>query len=90
MTPTDAGTICPSKGKGGDEVSRFRVNLAELLDRHDMRWREGPPADWKRGAPIGNGDFGAVMHGFPDALGFVIGKTDVWDRINDGRSWFVG
>ena len=71
-------------------ATRFRIDLPDLLDRHDMDWPEGPPADWKRGAPLGNGDFGAVVYGFPDALSFVIGKTDVWDRRNDERSWFVG
>jgi len=72
--------------------TRFRIDLAALLDRHDMVWGKpaGPPADWRAGAPIGNGDFGAMVCGYPDAMSFVLGKTDVWNRRNDDRSQFVG
>jgi hypothetical protein len=28
--------------------------------------------------PIGNGDFGAAVHGYPDNLTFHIGKNDLW------------
>jgi hypothetical protein len=74
-----------------DQV-RFRVDLSGLLDRHDMVWGkpDGPPADWKAGAPIGNGDFGAMVYGYPDALSFVLGKNGVWNRQNDTESFFPG
>ncbi|MBI4474700.1 MAG: glycoside hydrolase N-terminal domain-containing protein, partial [Acidobacteria bacterium] len=60
--------------------------------RHDMIWGEphGPPADWRAGAPIGNGDFGAMIYGYPDSMSFVLGKTDVWNRCNDDQSRFPG
>ena len=72
--------------------ARFKIDLPELLDRHDMIWGEpeGPPADWRAGAPIGNGDFGAMVYGYPEAIGFVLGKSDVWNRQNDDRSQYIG
>ncbi len=74
------------------ERTRFALDLAHLLDRHDMIWGapHGPPADWRAGAPVGNGDFGAMIYGYPDAMGFVLGKSDVWNRQNDDRSQFIG
>ena len=37
------------------ERTRFALDLAHLLDRHDMIWGapHGPPADWRAGAPCG-------------------------------------
>ena len=72
--------------------TRFSIDLAQLLDRHDMVWGapQGPPADWRAGAPVGNGDFGAMIYGYPDAMGFVLGKSDVWNRQNDEGSQFIG
>ena len=72
--------------------SRFSIDLAQLLDRHDMVWGDdqGPAADWRAGAPVGNGDFGAMIYGYPDAMGFVLGKSDVWNRQNDDDSQFIG
>jgi hypothetical protein len=74
------------------EHTRYTLDLPTLLDRHDMIWGDpqGPPADWRAGAPIGNGDFGAMIYGYPDAMGFVLGKSDVWNRRNDDRSEFIG
>ena len=78
--------------KQSGEQARYKIDLPTLLDRHDMIWGDphGPPADWRAGAPIGNGDFGAMIYGYPDAMGFVLGKSDVWNRRNDDRSEFVG
>ena len=40
--------------------------------------REGSVLDWRKGLPIGNGDFGAAVHGYPDNYSFHIAKNDVW------------
>ena len=40
--------------------------------------REGSVLDWRKGLPIGNGDFGAAIHGYPDNYCFHIAKNDVW------------
>jgi hypothetical protein len=70
----------------------IRVDLAERLAHYDPRWEapHGPPGGWREGAPIGNGDFGALVYGWPDSLSFALGKTDLWDRHSDGRSSFKG
>lgn len=74
------------------DQARFRIDLDTLLDRHDMVWGkpDGPPADWKAGAPIGNGDFGAMIYGYPETLSFVLGKNGLWNRQNDSSSFFPG
>ena len=46
--------------------------------------REGSVLDWRKGLPIGNGDFGAAIHGFPDQYSFHIAKNDVWWGNVDG------
>ena len=70
--------------------ARYRIDLASLLDRHDMLWGEpaGPPADWRAGAPIGNGDFGAMVYGYPESLSFVLGKNNAINRQGDNESFF--
>ena len=70
----------------------IQVDLAERLANYDPRWEapHGPPGGWREGAPIGNGDFGALVYGWPDSLTFALGKTDLWDRLSDGRSSFKG
>jgi hypothetical protein len=69
---------------------RYRVDLAAYLARHDMVWPEGPSGHWARGAPLGNGDFGAMVYGYPDNLTFALGKTDIWDRRHADHSPFPG
>jgi hypothetical protein len=75
-----------------EAVFPITVDLAERLATHDPRWAapHGPPGCWREGAPIGNGDFGALLYGWPDNLCFALGKTDLWDRHGDGRSAFKG
>ena len=61
--------------------ARFSLSLHDLLEPHDMVWPQSRlPVDWMNGAPIGNGDFGATVHGAPDNLTFTFGKTNVWQR----------
>ncbi len=73
-----------------EEALRFQADLSKRLAGHDMVWGEpsGPPSSWKEGAPLGNGDFGALVYGHPDNLSFALGKTDLWDRSGSGRSGF--
>jgi len=74
-----------------DSLKRFSVDLKKRISQYDMVWGEpyGPPAGWREGAPIGNGDFGAMMYGHMDNLAFVLGKTDVWDCLGQ-ESHFPG
>ena len=39
---------------------------------------DGSVFDWRKALPIGNGDFGAAIHGYPDNYTFHIAKNDVW------------
>ncbi len=72
------------------EYPRFGIDLESLLDRHDMEWAGYLPGDWMEGAPLGNGDLGAMVHGYPDNLSVTLSKSDVWNRQNDNRSYFPG
>ena len=40
--------------------------------------RDGSVLDWRKALPIGNGDIGATIHGYPDNYTFHIAKNDVW------------
>ncbi len=73
-----------------EAAARFDIDLPALLQRHDMKWSGPMPADWRHGAPLGNGEFGVVMHGSPRDLCFTLSRPDVWDRRNDAKSWFPG
>ncbi|MBI2192772.1 MAG: glycoside hydrolase N-terminal domain-containing protein [Planctomycetes bacterium] len=69
---------------------RFKADLTRRISTHDMVWGDpsGPPSSWKEGAPIGNGDFGALVYGSPDNLCLAMGKTDLWDRSSTAMSHF--
>ncbi len=75
-----------------DRNTRFNIDLSRLLDRHDMQWGEsdGPPADWRSGAPIGNGDFGAMVSGYPNCVHLMLGKNDVWDLVDEEKQKLPG
>jgi len=75
-----------------EQHNRFAADLGGLIGRHDMVWGEpdGPSADWRRGAPIGNGDFGAIISGYPDNLTFALAKTDLWVRLADESNFPSG
>ena len=57
-------------------------DLAALLARHNPRWGTlpGPQGYWSAGAPLGNGDFGAMAYGPPENLTLALGKNDLWWR----------
>jgi len=64
--------------------ARFKVDLDKLLDPHNMTWKGANiPVYFYDGAPLGNGDIGAIIYGYPDNLHIVLSKTDAWDRRND-------
>ena len=72
--------------------NRFTADPLDRLRGYRMVWGApaGPPADWKAGAPLGNGDMGALIYGHPADLGFALGKSDLWDRIPGTKSNFRG
>lgn len=71
---------------------RFDGNIVHRLKKYAMAWGEphGAPGDWRAGAPIGNGNFGAMQYGYPDNLSFALSKTDIWNRFPDTPSTFKG
>lgn len=88
--PTPLHSLLSTADASPAFAARFTVDLPELLAPHDMVWEEPLPSDWRYGAPLGNGDFGAVIYGSPRDLTIVIGKSDVWDRRNDECSYHPG
>lgn len=40
--------------------------------------RKGTAPDFKTAFPLGDGDFGAAVHGYPDNYTYNIGKNDLW------------
>lgn len=67
----------------------MRVKMAPLkkVKSHAFS-RSQTVADWRQAMPIGNGDFGASVHGYPDNLTFHIAKTDVWwDNKETGQGY---
>ena len=75
-----------------EKFNRFSIDPARLVGSHDMEWGEsdGPSADWRNGAPLGNGDFGAIVYGCPDNLTFALAKTDLWVRLAKGTNFPPG
>ncbi|MCQ2463770.1 MAG: glycoside hydrolase N-terminal domain-containing protein [Clostridia bacterium] len=56
---------------------RINTNGKNEAKKHTFT-RKGTARDFRSGMPVGNGDFGAVMHGLPDNLTFNIAKNDLW------------
>jgi len=74
-----------------DAAAPHAFDLAERSAKHNPRW-EGAVANngyWSTGAPLGNGDFGALIYGAPDNLTCLLGKNDLWLRASQ-RSHFPG
>lgn len=71
--------ILPSMPNETMAAGRMRINTSGRAEaaKHTFR-RNGTAADFRSGMPIGNGDFGASMHGAPDNLTFNIAKNDLW------------
>lgn len=74
-----------------DAAASRAMDRALVLKRCSPRWdgADGYTAYWGDGAPLGNGDFGAMVYGAPDNLSFLLGKTDLWLRSST-RSLFPG
>lgn len=72
-----------------DSAAPGSPDLAAILTRNSPRWEgaAGYTAYWGAGAPLGNGDFGALVYGSPDALTFLLGKNDMWIRATT-KSYF--
>ena len=56
---------------------RFKVDPLQRVRSHAFE-RKRSVLDWRKAMPIGNGDMGASVHGYPDNLTWHIGKNDVW------------
>ena len=56
---------------------RIKTSGKDEAAKHIIR-RSGTAVDFRSGMPIGNGDFGASMHGTPDNLTFNIAQNDLW------------
>lgn len=81
---------------GDDNIAknciRFEDDTLKRLEKYAMVWGEpyGPPSDWRAGAPVGNGNFGAIQYGYPDNISFALSKTDIWNRFPETPSTFKG
>src|SRR2546427_4974102 len=68
--------------RGSVQARTFNpVSLAQILPLHDPLWTE-PPDRWFDGAPLGNGDIGAMVWWGGDRLIFTLDKTDLWEKRN--------
>ena len=64
----------------------FCGDVKEIVTRNDIVYTS-PPAMWLDGIYLGNGDFGAMVHGPHDNLTFSFSKADLWDlRYNKNQS----
>jgi len=70
--------------------ARFDIDLPALVNRYNMQWKKYMPSDPNLGVPMGNGDIGALIFQQPRSLSFSLGKSDVWDRTNEGKSFRPG
>lgn len=71
-----------------DRRLRVKCDAVARCGRNNFE-REGSVLDWRKGLPIGNGDIGAAIHGYPDNYTFHIAKNDVWwDDTDDGDNPF--
>jgi hypothetical protein len=73
------------------QAAPFPCDLPTRLARHNPVWygESAFPGYWTLGAPLGNGDFGALVYGGPDNLTFLLGKNDCWIRATE-KSHFPG
>ena len=70
-----------------DAHMRIKMVPLKKVKSHAFSRSQTVP-DWRQAMPIGNGDFGAAVHGYPDNLTFHIGKTDIWwDNKDSGRAF---
>ena len=60
---------------------RISTNGRAEAEKHKFI-RKGTGSDFRSGLPIGNGDFGASMHGMPDNLTFNIAKMTCGGTIS--------
>jgi len=66
--------------------NRFRMDVVKYLEERNYGIvYDEPQALWTNSCPLGNGDMGALVYGAPEALHFVLGKTDLWDYREFGE-----
>lgn len=61
-----------------DRHLRVKCDPVWRCGTHNFNDREGSVLDWRKALPIGNGNFGAAILGYPDNYTFHIAKNDVW------------
>lgn len=73
------------------DAAPMPFDVSERIRRHNPKWTDAAayPAYWTMGAPLGNGDFGAMIYGAPDNLTLALGKNDLWVRSTE-KSHFPG
>jgi len=69
------------------EYLRFKVDPVQRAQSQSFH-RDRTAPDWRQAMPIGNGDFGAAVHGYPDNLSFHIGKNDLWWDHQDRKEGY--
>ena len=70
-----------------DTYLRFKVDPVKRAESQSFH-RDRTVPDWRQAMPIGNGDFWAAVHGYPDNLTFHIGKNDLWWSNKDTKEGY--
>jgi len=71
-----------------DHHLRVRCDPVQRCGTNNFE-REGSVLDWRQAMPVGNGDLGAAIHGYPDNYTLHIAKNDVWwDDREEGTDPF--
>jgi len=76
-----AAAAAPARAATGAPLDAVRIARRHSFTRHL------PAPDFFEGLLMGNGDIGVCVVARPDALGFHIGKLDVWDiRVSEDHA----
>ena len=73
--------LVPLLRGAGDAQIFDPATLRKVLSAHDPIWTEAPD-QWFDGAPLGNGDIGAMVWCAGDRLILTLDKTDLWEKRN--------
>ncbi len=85
----DNNGILPNAHEEAMNPDRMRIKDSGLkMAKQNGFFREGTVSDMKQAMPVGNGDFGALIHGMPDNYFIRIAKNDLWwDDYPDEKTW---
>ncbi len=81
--------ILPNIHEEAMNPDRMRIKLSGVeMAKQNGFCRKGTVSDMKQAMPVGNGDFGALIHGMPDNYLIRIAKNDLWwDDYPDEKTW---